>query len=176
MGKPLSLDLAAKKQRTRKDYVYHLDYRTRWADNDMFSHLNNPIYGVLIDSIINEYLITHCNYNTTSYPRTALVANTYCDYFGQVSYPGKLDVGLRVVKLGKNSVMYECGVFAQGEEKVKAVGGFVQIWVRRSDGRPPPEGLEPEVREKLGRLLRGSGQDPAVAGNGKTAGGESAKL
>ncbi|KAI7461738.1 hypothetical protein KC357_g8661 [Hortaea werneckii] len=179
MTKPLSLDLAAKKQRTRKDYVYHLDYRTRWADNDMFSHLNNPIYGVLIDSIINEYLITKCNYNTSTYPRTALVANTYCDYFGQVSYPGKLDVGLRVVKLGKNSVMYECGIFAEGEEQVKAVGGFVQIWVRRSDGRPPPEGLEPEIREKLGELLRGSEQDPTVTGGGDRAtatSGGSAKL
>ncbi|GAB1743935.1 hypothetical protein NU219Hw_g980t1 [Hortaea werneckii] len=143
----------------------------------MFSHLNNPIYGVLIDSIINEYLITHCNYNTTTYPRTALVANTYCDYFGQVSYPGKLDVGLRVVKLGKNSVMYECGIFAEGDETVKAVGGFVQIWVRRSDGRPPPEGLEPPIRKKLGVLLKGSGQDSAVAaGAGAAATGGSSKL
>lgn len=49
------------------------------ADNDMFHHLNNPIYGVLFDSIINDYLIKHCGYNTSDYPRTALVANTYCD-------------------------------------------------------------------------------------------------
>jgi hypothetical protein len=32
----------------------------------MFSHLNNPIYGVLIDSIINSYLIAHCSYNPSS--------------------------------------------------------------------------------------------------------------
>ena len=43
----------------------------------MFSHLNNPIYGVLIDSIINEYLFKHpsIKYNTVDYPRTALVAS-----------------------------------------------------------------------------------------------------
>ena len=93
------------------------------ADNDMFHHLNNPIYGVLIDSIINEYLITHLNYNTTTYPRTALVANTYCDYFGQLQYPGVMELGLRVVKLGRNSVMWEVGFFKEGEEGVKAVGG-----------------------------------------------------
>lgn len=69
-----------------------------------------------------------------------------------------LEVGLRVVKLGKNSVMYECGIFEEGNEVVKAVGGFVQIWVRREDGRPPPEGLEPGVRQSLGRLLKGSEQ------------------
>lgn len=120
----------------------------------MFHHLNNPIYGVLIDSIINEYLITRVGYNTTDYPRTALVANTYCDYFGQLHYPGMLDIGLRVVKLGKNSVMYECGFFKQGEDAVKAVGGFVQIWVRRSDGKAPPEGLEGNVRKALEGLMQ----------------------
>jgi acyl-CoA thioester hydrolase len=128
----------------------------------MFHHINNPIYGVLIDSIINDYLFKNCGYNTTNYPRIALVANTYCDYFGQTGYPKMLEVGLRVVSLGKNSVKYECGVFEEGDEQVKAVGGFIQIWVKRDDGRPPPEGLEPHVREALGVLLTGSEQDPAL--------------
>jgi hypothetical protein len=30
MSKPLGLDLASKRQRTRKDYTYREDYRTRW--------------------------------------------------------------------------------------------------------------------------------------------------
>lgn len=126
----------------------------------MFHHLNNPIYGVLIDSIINDYLIKHCGYNTIDYPRTALVANTYCDYFGSVQYPNMLDVGLRVVKLGKSSVMYECGIFERGTEQVKAVGGFVQIWVMRETNRPAPEGIEAGVRKGLEGLLKGSEQDP----------------
>ena len=123
----------------------------------MFHHLNNPIYGVLIDSIINEYLITHLDYNTTTYPRTALVANTYCDYFGQLQYPGVVELGLRVVKLGRNSVMWEVGFFKEGEEGVKAVGGFVQIWVERESGKAPEGGLEEGVRRKLEGLM-GSGE------------------
>lgn len=122
----------------------------------MFHHLNNPVYGVLIDSIINDYLIKYCNYNTSTYPRTALVASSYCDFFGSVAYPSMLEVGLRVVKLGKNSVMYECGIFEEGDENVKAVGGFIQIWVKREDNRPPPEGLEPQVRTQLEKLMGGS--------------------
>ncbi|TKA76284.1 hypothetical protein B0A55_01839 [Friedmanniomyces simplex] len=156
MGETLGLDLVSKKQRQREHYAYRLDYRTRWADNDMFHHLNNPIYGVLIDSIINDFLIKQCGYNTHSYPRTALVASTYCDYFGSVAYPSMLDVGLRIVKLGNNSVVYECGIFEEGNEQVKAVGGFTQIWVKREDNRPPPEGLEPHVRNALMKLNSGS--------------------
>ncbi|KAK4903844.1 hypothetical protein LTR49_026594 [Elasticomyces elasticus] len=163
MAGSLGLDLAAKNQRQRKDYAYRLDYRTRWADNDMFHHLNNPIYGVLIDSITNDYLFKHCGYNTHSYPRTALVASTYCNYFGSVAYPSMLEVGLRVVKLGKNSVMYECGIFEEGSEQVKAVGGFVQIWVDRKSNRPPPEGLEPQVRSELEKLMAESAEAKSAA-------------
>lgn len=124
----------------------------------MFHHLNNPIYGVLIDSIINDFLFRRCGYNTQTYPRTALVASTYCDYFGSAAYPSMLEVGLRVVKLGNNSVVYECGIFEEGSDQVKAVGGFTQIWVRREDNRPPPEGLEPHVRSKLEKLMSGGGE------------------
>lgn len=119
----------------------------------MFHHLNNPIYGVLIDSIINAYLMDRCGYSTSKSERIGLVANTYCDYFGSAQYPGILDVGLRVVKLGKSSVMYEVGVFQRGEEKVKAVGGFTQIWVKRLDNRPAVDGIERHVREELMQLV-----------------------
>ncbi|KAJ9664004.1 hypothetical protein H2198_000507 [Neophaeococcomyces mojaviensis] len=126
------------------------------ADNDMFHHLNNPIYGVLIDSIINAYLIEKCGYSVSRSDRIGLVANTYCDYFGSAQYPGVLDVGLRVVKLGKSSVMYECGIFQRGDEQVKAVGGFIQIWVKRADNRPTTDGIEPYLREQLMKLVNSS--------------------
>lgn len=35
------------KERKRSDYVFFLDYRTRWTDNDMYSHLTNTVYNVL---------------------------------------------------------------------------------------------------------------------------------
>lgn len=174
----LGLDLASKRQRKRSDYAYHEDYRTRWyvakkldlehdielnrlrrADNDMFHHLNNPIYGVLIDSIINSYLIQRCGYSTSKSKHIGLVANSYCDYFGAANYPGMLDVGLRIVKIGNSSVMYEVGIFQEGEEQVKAVGGFTQIWVDRATNKVTAEGVPGSIRKPLGPLLEGSGQE-----------------
>jgi acyl-CoA thioester hydrolase len=34
-----------------------------------------------------------------------------------------LYIGLRVVKMGKSSLTYECGIFQEGSDTVKAVGG-----------------------------------------------------
>lgn len=126
------------------------------SDNDIFGHMNNPYYGVLIDSIANQYLIDHCAYAPTKSRQAAIIVNTYCDYFGSVSYPGAVEVGLRVAKLGKTSVVYEVGIFGKGEESVKAVGGSMHVWVDRGPngelGRPSAEGMPELVRKGYERL------------------------
>lgn len=115
---------------------------------------------MLIDSIINSYLIGEAGYSVSKSEIIALVANTYCDYFGSAQFPGVLDIGLRVVTIGKASVKYEVGFFQRGEEQIKAVGGFIQIWVKRADNRPTAEGIPKHVREKL-ELLWNSRDDDA---------------
>lgn len=138
----------------------------------MFHHMNNPNYGVLIDSIVNTYLIRHCAYKVTKAAQAAIIANTYCDYFGSVAYPDTVDCGLRVVKLGKASVMYEVGVFLQGDDKVKAVGGSTHVFVKQNTstgelGRVQPEGMPKEARDGLmkltedGTTLTGAGETQA---------------
>lgn len=132
-------------------------------DNDMFHHLNNPVYAVLIDSIINSYLMKYCGYSTSSSKEIGLVAHTYCDYFGAAQYPGMLDVGLRVVRIRKASIMYEVGVFQEGSEQVKAVGGFLQIWVDKASNKVLKDGVPKSIGEPLGPLLKRGENDPALA-------------
>lgn len=153
----LELTLAAKRQRKRSDYFFYRTYRLRWSDNDVFAHLNNPYYGVLADSIINDYLITQCGYTTSQHPQAAIIANTYFDFFGSISYPDVVECGLRVVKLGKTSVMYEVSVWKEGEEGVKAVGGSSHIWVEQTGpgilGRPLKDGMPPEMRKGYEKIM-----------------------
>lgn len=124
--------------------------------------MNNPYYGVLIDSIINQYLTEKAGYRLQRHPMAAIIANTYCDYFGSVEYPGELDVGMRVVKLGKSSVVYEVGVFKKGEEAVKAVGGSTHVWVEQSApgvlGKPHKDGMPAEMREAYIKVLSREGK------------------
>lgn len=129
----------------------------------MFHHINNPVYGVLIDSIINSYLIKNSGYSMANWTQIGLVGSSYCDFFGAAQYPGMLDVGLRVVKMGKTSLMYEVGVFQEGNEQVKAVGGFTQIWVDRASNKALKDGIPKVIKDPLQALLKGSEQDPAVA-------------
>lgn len=118
----------------------------------MYDHMNNSVYSFLFDSIINAYLIEHCGLSPSSGPHLGLVVHSYCDYFGTVAFPSVVDLGLRVTKLGKTSVMYEVGVFERGDEKVRAVGGYVHVFVERDGMRPAKKGLSEKMKAGLERI------------------------
>ena len=118
--------------------------------------MNNPNYGVLADSIINEYMIKECGYTMNRHEQAGIIANTYFDYFRSVSYPDVLECGLRIVKLGRSSVMYEVGVFGRGDANVKAVGGSTHVFVAQVEGqlgKPTNEGMPEAMRQGYERLI-----------------------
>ena len=145
------------KTRSRSDYGFQLEYRTRWSDNDMYDHMNNSVYLFLFDSIINAYLIEHCGRDPPKSDEIGLVVHSHCDFFGSVKFPGIADLGLRVNKLGKSSVTYEVGVFDRDDEDVRAVGGYTHVFVNRYTNRPSIDGMSDEIRNGLAKLVKREG-------------------
>ncbi|TFK75732.1 thioesterase [Pluteus cervinus] len=141
------------KSRTRGDYVYFLTYRTRWSDNDTYSHMNNAIYYHLFDSIINTYLIEQCGLQPgpSKSASIGLVVSSFCRFFAPLSFPQPVDLGLRVSHLGKSSVAYEVGVFGDGSNEPAAVGGYTHVFVD-SETRKSRD-MEVKTRAGLERLL-----------------------
>ncbi|KAI8625766.1 HotDog domain-containing protein [Xylariaceae sp. FL1651] len=141
------------KNRTRRDYPFKLEYRTRWSDNDMYDHMNNSVYNFLFDSVINSYLMEHCGLHPPTSAQHPLMAHTHCDYFSAISYPKVAELCLRVNKLNKSSVVYEVALFEKDVEEVKAVGEFVHVFVDRSTARPSANGMNTQLRDGLEKLL-----------------------
>jgi acyl-CoA thioester hydrolase len=65
-----------------------------------------------------------------------LVVETRCSYFAALAFPQDVEVGLAVAKLGRSSVRYRIGIFADGEEQAAAQGEFVHVVVDRASRRP----------------------------------------
>ncbi|KAF9004547.1 HotDog domain-containing protein [Cyathus striatus] len=145
------------KQRKRSDYVYVLEYRTRWSDNDQYSHMNNSIYYHLFDSIVNTYLIEHCGLNPTTSPLIGLVVSSYCQFFAPVSFPEVLQLGLRVDRLGTSSVSYE--------DIPSAVGGYTHVFVDRTTRKS--SALGDETKRGLQKLLPHAASDTPSSVNSK---------
>src|ERR1700747_2341982 len=84
---------------------------TRWADNDMFGHLNNAVYYQLFDTAINAWINTTTGLDPLAPPALGIVAESGCRYFSELHFPESLGVGIAVTRLGRSSVTYRLGVF-----------------------------------------------------------------
>jgi len=124
-------------------------------DNDMYGHMNNAIYNFLYDSVINTYLIEKCQLDPARSPQYGMVVHSHGDYFGSIAFPAVAELALRVNRLGRSSVTYEIALFEKGNDKVRAVGEFVQVFVDRDTGRPGIHGMGDVFRQGLGRILVG---------------------
>ncbi|PNY80797.1 acyl-CoA thioesterase [Deinococcus koreensis] len=120
----------------RADYPYQHPTPTRWADNDVYGHVNNVTYYAYFDTAVNAYLAAQGALDIQSGAVIGLVVETGCSYFAPAAFPEVLSVGVRVSSLGRSSVRYELAVFREGEAAACAQGHFVHVYVDRQTRRP----------------------------------------
>jgi acyl-CoA thioester hydrolase len=128
---------------TSRDFPVLWPVLTRWADNDMFGHLNNAVYYQLFDTAINGWITTNVTIDPVTTAAQGIVAESGCRYFSELHFPQRLDVGVAVTRLGRSSVTYRLGIFRAAEElaepeAVAAVGHWVHVYIDRTSRRPVP--------------------------------------
>jgi acyl-CoA thioester hydrolase len=120
---------------------------TRWADNDAYGHVNNTVYYEWFDSAVNAWMIEQGMLEIASGDPIALVVETRCTYAAPLTFPETVEIGLAVAQLGRSSIRYRIGVFAEGGDAAAAEGEFVHVVVDRSTRRPVQ--IPGDWREKL---------------------------
>ena len=136
--------------RGRDAYRHFTRITTRWSDNDAYGHVNNTIYYQWFDSAVNALLVGAGLLDIAHGDPIGLVVETGCTYFTPLSFPGEVEVGLAVERLGRSSVTYGIGVFAAGATQPAAQGHFTHVYVGRESRRPVA--LPDDWRAKLGAL------------------------
>lgn len=124
--------------RPRAAYGRWRDLPTRWADNDIYGHINNAAYYGFFDTIVNSFLIEEAGLDIHTGAVIGLVVETGCNYFAPLAYPDRIEGGLRIAKIGRSSVRYEIALFKPGEPDAAAQGHFVHVYVDRETRRPLP--------------------------------------
>ena len=119
-----------------ESYPHHLTLPTRWADNDVYGHVNNSVYYFYFDTVVNRWLIDNGLLEIGTSETIGLVVGTSCDYFSPISFPDKIVAGLRAAKVGSSSVTYEIGLFRNDETTASAQGSFVHVYVDEKTRRP----------------------------------------
>jgi len=109
---------------------------TRWADNDLYGHVNNVVYYGWFDTAVNALLIERGALDIHHGESIGFVVETQCNYFAPLAFPQTVEAGIRVAHAGRSSVRYEIALFAQGAPTASAQGHFVHVYVDRTTQRP----------------------------------------
>jgi len=117
--------------KTRKDFKHFYPITTRWMDNDAYGHVNNVVYYLWFDTVVNQFLISNGTLDIHEGEAIGLVIESHCNYFAPVTFPEPVTAGLCVSKLGNSSVRYEVGIFRGDDDQVAAQGHFVHVYVDR---------------------------------------------
>jgi acyl-CoA thioester hydrolase len=135
---------------TRDRFPHFFGIETRWADNDVYGHVNNAAYYSYFDTAVNRFLLDAGVLDLERSDTFGVVVETGCKYFKSIAFPDALQIGVRVERIGNSSVRYQVAVFRQDDAEPAATGHFVHVYVDRATRRPVP--VPPDVRAALAPL------------------------
>jgi acyl-CoA thioester hydrolase len=139
----------------RSDYVAWRTATTRWADDDVYGHMNNATYFELIDTAVNAHLLEATGTDIRRLPAIGVVAEVSCRFFSELGFPEPVETGLVVERVGSSSVVYRIGLFQGDGDEASAEGRFVHVYVDNTAAGaqrpvvPIPDELRPVVEALL---------------------------
>ena len=118
-------------KRTRDQFQFIFPIQTRWADNDLYGHVNNVTYYSYFDTAANALLIQKAGFDIHHSPLIGLVVESMCQFHQELSYPEIIEVGVAIRKIGNSSLTYDLAIFKQDQHDASAQGHFVHVFVDR---------------------------------------------
>ena len=130
----------------RKSYRFWCEVTTRFADIDELGHLNNLAAAVYCETARVEFREMLYRRHETAQGVGFLVVRTSVDYHAQAYYPGAVEVGTTVIRIGRTSYTLGQGCFKDGT--CFATGETVTVYANLGEHRSLA--LPDELRSGLG--------------------------
>lgn len=153
-----------------KILVHEVSLPILWGDMDSLGHVNNTIYFRYMEQARVSW-ITAISGQVNNEDEGPVIANTFCNFYRPLVFPGLLTAKLYVANPGRTSI----DTFVQIERvdepgTVYAEGGATLVWVGMKDGRPLPlPGFLRKLETSAPALPGGEGQQQQRALPGKAA-------
>jgi acyl-CoA thioester hydrolase len=106
---------------------------------DGFSnHVNNARYFAFINRVFIDWYV-RMGIRVVGATHSAMMVNTQYDFLAQVFYPGTVLCRVKVVKVGRTSMVHAVEMWdVTGEPRLAGRGRVTHVWVERATARPQP--------------------------------------
>ncbi len=109
-----------------ENYPVHATDKLRYRDCDAQGHVNNAVYSTFLETARTEMLYlgddpildSDCGF---------VIARLELDFMAETHWPGSVETGTRVLKIGNSSVTMQQALFQNGVQVARAKTILVQI-------------------------------------------------
>jgi acyl-CoA thioester hydrolase len=114
------------KHLTLEDYPLKTYDKTRYADTDRQGHINNAVFSIFLETGRVELLF---NPNKPCYRPggSFVIANLNVSLLAEIQWPGTVEIGTAITKLGNSSIQLAQGLYQNGKIVATAETVIVQV-------------------------------------------------
>ncbi len=120
--------------RTRGSYKIWTSHTIRYNDQDPLGHVNNAVYSTFFEAgrtaFIKPMLDDIADETTTL---DFVLARITIDFITELGYPGSVDIGTRLQRLGNKSMTISNGVFKSGTDECVATCDAILVFFDLKD-------------------------------------------
>ncbi|MGE0749657.1 MAG: acyl-CoA thioesterase [Variibacter sp.] len=127
-----------------EDFPFRASDSIRLGDLDPQNHVNNAVYATYFETG-RVYLIRDLFQSDTHSARNIVVVRLEIDYLRELHWPGPVDIGTRVARIGNTSLTLDQAIFRQGV--CAARGRSIIVQLDAQTRRPSP--IPPEIVARL---------------------------
>lgn len=133
-------------------YPLRTHEKLRYADTDRQGHVNNAVFATMLETGRVELLYA---------PEAPLhdagcafvVASLHLDFLGEITWPGRVEIGTRIARIGNSSFTVEQGLFQH--DRCVATARTVIVQMNESTRRP--QVLHARLTARLTELMGRAG-------------------
>lgn len=139
----------------RGHYQRWISIPIRFADQDPVGHVNNAAIAVYFEQARCELLLPLIAEHGAG-ALDIVLARIEIDYLREIRYPGTVEVGIRISRLGSKSITLESAVFAENICRATAVATIVVFDLATRASTVPPPALRAALEVQMRAADSGS--------------------
>lgn len=131
------------------DFPQQTFEKLRYVDTDRQGHINNAVFASMLETGRVEILYDP-DQPLYDHGCSFVIVSLAIDFHAEITWPGQVEIGTRVVNLGRSSITIEQGLFQYGE--CAATANTVIVHVNNAEKRSEP--LSEDAVRRLSALMQ----------------------
>lgn len=137
-----------------EDYPLHSEDKLRYGDTDRQGHVNNVVFATFLETgRVEVFFRAEEGGARAAVPladagASFVLARLELDFLAEVTWPGTVQTGTRIVSVGRSSITLDQAVFQNG----KCVAQARSVVVQMDEATRKSRALSPETAARLAAL------------------------